>query len=93
MTRCPILPAADPSPQSSEPRSQGSPPSRRHDRPLRIVLAAETYPPEINGAGAFANRLATGLAAHGHEVHVIAPSASGIPSHDWEDGVRVHPRG
>jgi glycosyltransferase involved in cell wall biosynthesis len=90
MTRCPILPAADPSPQSSEPRSQGSPPSRRHDRPLRIVLAAETYPPEINGAGAFANRLATGLGAHGHEVHVIAPSASGIPSHDWEDGVRVH---
>ncbi|SMX68949.1 Glycosyltransferase involved in cell wall bisynthesis [Brevibacterium sp. Mu109] len=23
-------------------------------------------------------------------MHVIAPSASGIPSHDWEEGVRVH---
>ena len=89
-TRCPILPAADPSPQSPAPGSLDSPSPRPHDGPLRIVLAAETYPPEINGAGAFANRLATGLAAHGHEVHVIAPSASGIPSHDWEDGVRVH---
>ena len=76
------MPAADP--------SHPSPAAPHDERPLRIVLAAETYPPEINGAGAFANRLATGLASRGHEVHVIAPSASGIASHDWEDGVRVH---
>lgn len=58
--------------------------------PLRILIAAETYPPEINGAAAFTNRLATGLAAAGHDVHVVAPSASGIPRHEWEGGVRVH---
>ncbi|WP_291791526.1 glycosyltransferase, partial [Brevibacterium sp.] len=59
-------------------------------RPLRIVVAAETYPPEINGAATFATRLAGGLAARGHEVHVIAPSASGFPSTRDEDSVRVH---
>lgn len=77
-----------PDPDPTVPDSTASPTTA--ERPLKILIAAETYPPEINGAAAFANRLATGLAAAGHEVHVVAPSASGLPSHDWEDGVRVH---
>jgi len=42
-----------------------SSPSRR-----RIVIAAETYPPDVNGAANFAHRLAAGLAGRGHDVHV-----------------------
>lgn len=57
---------------------------------LRILIGAETYAPEINGAARFTERLATGLAAGGHDVHVVVPSATGTPSETVEDGVSVH---
>lgn len=43
-------------------------------KPLRVVIACDTFPPDINGASRFAERLAAGLVRAGHEVHVIAPS-------------------
>lgn len=58
--------------------------------PLTICIPAETYAPEVNGAAKFTERLAAGLAARGHEVHVICPSPTGVPSTDREDGVVVH---
>lgn len=45
------------------------------DFPQRIVIGADTYPPDVNGAANFAYRLATGLASRGHDVHVICPAA------------------
>ena len=39
---------------------------------LKIVLACDTFAPDINGAARFAERLAGGLARRGHDVHVIA---------------------
>jgi glycosyltransferase involved in cell wall biosynthesis len=45
------------------------------ESPRRIVIGADTFPPDINGAANFAARLAVGLAARGHEVHVICPQA------------------
>jgi glycosyltransferase involved in cell wall biosynthesis/gas vesicle protein len=48
--------------------SQGSLPGR-----LRIVIGCDTFPPDINGAARFAERLAGGLARRGHDVHIIAP--------------------
>lgn len=39
---------------------------------LKIVLACDTFAPDINGAARFAERLAAGLAKRGHDVHVIA---------------------
>ncbi len=42
--------------------------------PLTIVIAADTFAPDINGAARFAERLAAGLAGRGHHVHVVAPS-------------------
>ncbi len=62
----------------------------RTDRPLRILIGAETYPPDINGAAHFAQRLATGLAGRGHQVHVVAPSPTGPPGTAVDDGVTVH---
>jgi glycosyltransferase involved in cell wall biosynthesis len=39
---------------------------------LKIVLACDTFAPDINGAARFAERLAGGLARRGHDVHVVA---------------------
>jgi glycosyltransferase involved in cell wall biosynthesis len=59
-------------------------------RSLRVLIGAETYPPDVNGAARFAERLATGLAGRGHEIHVVAPSAEGKPFRRTTDGVTVH---
>ncbi|HEY0816574.1 MAG TPA: glycosyltransferase [Pseudonocardia sp.] len=57
---------------------------------LRVLIGAETYPPDVNGAARFAERLAGGLTGRGHEVHVVAPSPTGGPSREVRDGVIVH---
>ncbi|MFC5234099.1 glycosyltransferase [Pseudonocardia zijingensis] len=59
-------------------------------KPLRIMIGAETYPPDVNGAARFVERLATGLARRGHEIHVVAPSPTGPASREFRDGVVVH---
>ncbi|WP_240642238.1 glycosyltransferase [Microbacterium sulfonylureivorans] len=45
-------------------------------RPLTILIGADTWLPHVNGAARFAERLAAGLVARGHVVHVMAPSAT-----------------
>lgn len=37
-------------------------------------MGADTFTPHVNGAARFAERLAAGLVARGHAVHVMAPS-------------------
>lgn len=44
-------------------------------RPLRVLIGADTFAPDVNGAARFAERLAAGLAARGHDLHVLAPAA------------------
>ena len=44
------------------------------DPKFRILLASETYPPDVNGAAVFVERLATMLSKNGHEILVVAPS-------------------
>lgn len=41
-------------------------------RPLRILIAGDTFAPDVNGGAKFATRLAAGLVQRGHEVHVVA---------------------
>ncbi len=41
---------------------------------LRVLIGADTFPPDVNGAANFASRLGAGLAERGHEVHVEAPA-------------------
>jgi glycosyltransferase involved in cell wall biosynthesis len=43
---------------------------------LRILIGADTFWPEINGAASFIARLAAGLVERGHDVHIAAPSFS-----------------
>lgn len=41
---------------------------------MNVLIANDTYPPDINGSAYFTRRLAEGLAQRGHEVHVMAAS-------------------
>ena len=43
-------------------------------KPLTILIGADTFPPDVNGAAKFAERLAIGLVGRGHRVVVVAPS-------------------
>ncbi|GLZ28733.1 glucosyltransferase [Lentzea sp. NBRC 105346] len=53
----------------------------------RIVIAADTFPPDVNGAARFAHRLAAGLASRGHDVHVLCPDT---PRAEPLPGITVH---
>ncbi|GAA3555912.1 hypothetical protein GCM10022197_08870 [Microlunatus spumicola] len=57
---------------------------------MKIVLGADQYPEYINGAATFTARLAAGLAAGGHTVDLLWPSADGRQDTYLEQGVRVH---
>ncbi|WP_423917386.1 glycosyltransferase [Frigoribacterium sp. 2-23] len=43
---------------------------------LTILIAADTFPPDVNGAANFTERLAVGLARRGHDIHLMVPAAS-----------------
>lgn len=57
---------------------------------MKIVIGADTYAPDINGSARFAGRLAHGLAARGHEVHVVAASATGPAGVEIDGDVTIH---
>ncbi|MFB9309991.1 glycosyltransferase involved in cell wall biosynthesis [Agromyces hippuratus] len=46
------------------------------ERPLTVLIGADTFAPDVNGAARFAERLAAGLAERGHDVHVMAPAGN-----------------
>ena len=43
---------------------------------MNILIANDTYPPDVNGAAYFTKRLAEGLAQRDHEVHVLCASTT-----------------
>lgn len=46
------------------------------ERPIRVLIAADTFAPDVNGAARFAERLAAGLVSRGHVVQIVAPAAT-----------------
>ena len=61
------------------------------ERPLTVLIAADTYPPDINGAAQFGHRLAMGMRDRGHEVHVVAARTGAGPSYTIDiDGITEH---
>ncbi|MGH3783627.1 MAG: DMT family transporter [Pseudonocardiaceae bacterium] len=56
----------------------------------RVLIGTDTYYPDVNGASYFTQRLAAGLAARGHEVHVMCPAYPDQPMVGERDGVTVH---
>jgi glycosyltransferase involved in cell wall biosynthesis len=64
-------------PDSSGPHSSTpAQPAGAAKKPLTVLIGADTFAPDVNGAARFAERLAAGLVARGHEVHIVAPAAS-----------------
>lgn len=62
---------------------------RRADK-LHLCFFSQEYPPDpLNGIGRIVHQLATGLAGHGHVVHVLT-GGSGHDRVDLEEGVWVH---
>jgi glycosyltransferase involved in cell wall biosynthesis len=58
---------------------------------LTILIAADTYPPHVNGAAQFGYRLAKGMTARGHDVHVLACRPGKGPSFsEFSDEATVH---
>lgn len=57
---------------------------------MRILLASDTYYPNVNGAAYFTYRLAVLLAKRGHTVSVIAPSQTSKESIYKQNGVKVY---
>lgn len=57
---------------------------------LRILIGADTFAPNVNGAARFAERLAVGMAGRGHDVHVLAPSPDGTEFAENFHGATVH---
>lgn len=55
-------------------------PHEASSTPLRILIGADTFAPDVNGAAKFAERLAAGLVERGHEVHVVAPRPEDGPN-------------
>jgi len=51
------------------------PPAPAEHRPMTILMGCDTFAPDVNGAARFAERLAAGLVARGHDMHVVAPAA------------------
>jgi Glycosyltransferase len=45
-------------------------------RPLTVLIGTDTFLPHVNGAARFTERLAAGMVERGHDVHVMAPSAT-----------------
>jgi len=45
-------------------------------KPLKILIGCDTFPPDVNGAARFEERLSAGLIARGHDVQIMAPAAS-----------------
>ncbi|MBG6217400.1 glycosyltransferase involved in cell wall biosynthesis [Arthrobacter sp. CAN_A6] len=56
------------------------------NKPLTILIAADTYPPNVNGAAQFGYRLAKGMTRRGHDVHVLAPNTENGRSHTEPGG-------
>ncbi|MDP4586067.1 MAG: glycosyltransferase, partial [Microbacteriaceae bacterium] len=54
--------------------------------PLTILIGADTFPPDVNGAAKFAERLTVGLIGRGHRVVIVAPS----PDEDFGKRIEVH---
>ncbi|QDP96084.1 glycosyltransferase family 4 protein [Microlunatus elymi] len=57
---------------------------------MKIVIGADSYAPDINGAARFAERLAEGLAGRRHEIHVVSASTDGPARTEHVGELTVH---
>jgi hypothetical protein len=75
-----VLARSIPDPRPIDEEHNMPSPGPSHGSGLRIVIGADTFPPDINGAANFADRLARGLARRGHRSNSGSPGAA-LPVH------------
>jgi glycosyltransferase involved in cell wall biosynthesis len=85
-----VLARSIPDPRPIDEEHDMPTPGPSHGAGLRIVIGADTFPPDINGAANFADRLARGLARRGHDVHVICPQPRATATTDNDGVITVH---
>lgn len=56
---------------------------------MRILIASDTYYPDVNGASYFAQRLAAGLAKRDHQIFVMAPARIPKDSFSTRDSIII----
>lgn len=56
---------------------------------MRIAVATDTYPPEVNGVSTVVSIMAQGVAARGHQVLVLCPDAPGADALPAARGVEL----
>ena len=56
---------------------------------LKILIASETYPPDVNGAARFSGQIAKELAKNDHQIEVIAPGLKFRDEIEGRDGVKI----
>lgn len=60
-------------------------------QPLTILIGADTYPPDVNGAAQFSHRLARAMKDRGHTVHVMASRQEAGTTTSFDvDGLTEH---
>jgi phosphatidylinositol alpha 1,6-mannosyltransferase len=57
---------------------------------VRILIGADSFRPDVNGAARFTAQLAEGLAARGHDVHVVCASTDGREQTVREGQLTLH---
>jgi len=62
----------------------------RESKPIRVLVLVHEYPPVGGGGGRVAQDVCQGLAARGHEVHVLTAHHGDLPRRADDHGVTVH---
>ena len=57
---------------------------------MKIVIATESFYPNIDGGAVAQYNLAKQLVKKGHEVHVIAPGSNFKNKIEKKDGIKIH---
>lgn len=57
---------------------------------MKILIATESYYPNISGVAVFSHNLAKKMIERGHEVYVIAPSPKFAPYFEVFEGVKIY---
>ena len=60
------------------------------NRPMRLLLITDSYPPFVGGADRQVQMIARAMHDAGHEVNVATPWQTGLPELEDEAGVTVH---
>lgn len=56
---------------------------------MKILIATESYYPNVSGVAVFAHNLAMKMVQHGHQVFVIAPSPKFTEYEEIVDGIKI----